>query len=675
MDKEHLVRTYIEQQRAYLPAYRPVDLLETPSKKTDNRFGFDTPVLKPRKLQKSNSNKENETTTKKSPQRRKRKKTPPPSDEEREARLAERRERKRQKREIVKPPVVNVDDGGAACKSLADKAPNAKKKSRVLTPAAFALMHGFSAANVRKDRLTLKSGHLGVFMKGKASTKAKVSSSKKSAPSPILFSEFAFLNKPSQKVSPAKDDAGSERSHSSRSSQSSHSNRATDSRFSPKKDAECRKVSAPHTKMQDPLERPQSVVWDIKSQKTCPPGPVQSDVGATASVVLNLRSSHWFAPPDPENVHNEPVIHSKPSPPRQMKMPSRSHSLPGILEKCSDDQSSSLHPSHSASQAGYYQPCHTPEHVTFHSQPETSKYFSRRVEPSYVPDPRPSSAPGCNFQVLGTPDEELNTGHMQPVIPSFMDPSLQIPQSVLICPDPELLSGLSNSPVNELCHQPIPKGVRPFYGKFPMAQLMETASSASLEDDARGYYECIEERPADPYSEPIGCSTFDGFSLDSALVSLYESDDNNEIANDFTAEQDIDLTRDFNIPYDYDEELSVRALEQGAVGADSGHDLEDRLQRGCNFVEGGVDIDYFDDQYDDSNAFGNDDGFHRSDREMRSSVMDEDAEGELPLAPGLFEGRALLLGLLTSMKQQSGLSDAEVDVAKRLHGHWRPRRH
>jgi len=187
MNKERFVQGYIEQQRAYLSAYGPIDdqclvLQGTPVQKTDNRFGFDTPVLRPRKpcsppksdggdnLNKhgvchADSNKENEPTRKKSPGRAKRKKTPP-SDVERVARkslaltkmftnltelqpsqltgLAERRERKRQKREIVKSPRNK------------DKAPKAKKKTHAFTPAAFALMHGFSASNVRKDRLIVR---------------------------------------------------------------------------------------------------------------------------------------------------------------------------------------------------------------------------------------------------------------------------------------------------------------------------------------------------------------------------------------------------------------------------------------------------------------------------------------------------------------------------------------
>lgn len=106
MNKERFVQSYIEQQRAYLSAYGPIDdqcpaLQGTPVQKTDNRFGFDTPVLRPRKPcspQKSDggdtfdkhaachtdSNKENEPTRKKLPGRAKRKKTP--SDVERLAR-------------------------------------------------------------------------------------------------------------------------------------------------------------------------------------------------------------------------------------------------------------------------------------------------------------------------------------------------------------------------------------------------------------------------------------------------------------------------------------------------------------------------------------------------------------------------------------------------------------
>jgi hypothetical protein len=65
--------------------------------------------------------------------------------------LTERRERKRAKRAIVQPKELAVtednDDNKKTDKSKKDK------KSKI--PAGFALMHGFSATNVGKNRLTV----------------------------------------------------------------------------------------------------------------------------------------------------------------------------------------------------------------------------------------------------------------------------------------------------------------------------------------------------------------------------------------------------------------------------------------------------------------------------------------------------------------------------------------
>ena len=94
MDKECFVQKYVEQQKAYLSVYRPVDddprvlaLQGSPTRETE--FGFDTPVLRPRKPRSSpsdkDSNKENEATRKQLPGRVKRKKAPS-SDVERVAR-------------------------------------------------------------------------------------------------------------------------------------------------------------------------------------------------------------------------------------------------------------------------------------------------------------------------------------------------------------------------------------------------------------------------------------------------------------------------------------------------------------------------------------------------------------------------------------------------------------
>jgi hypothetical protein len=106
--------------------------------------------------------------------------------------LTERRERKRAKRAIVEPKksVVSEDDDGSPLPK--EKTSKTKKGKASKVPAGFALMHGFTATNVGKNRLTvsyddcppnltnfsgrqLKPGpSTGVFGKGKASTKTQI---------------------------------------------------------------------------------------------------------------------------------------------------------------------------------------------------------------------------------------------------------------------------------------------------------------------------------------------------------------------------------------------------------------------------------------------------------------------------------------------------------------------
>lgn len=104
--------------------------------------------------------------------------------------LTERRERKRAKRSIIQPKEVSVDEDKAENPICKKKTSKKDKQSKI--PAAFALMHGFTATNVGKNRLTvrfvplvlllglmafcqLKPGPTaGVFGKGKASTKKEV---------------------------------------------------------------------------------------------------------------------------------------------------------------------------------------------------------------------------------------------------------------------------------------------------------------------------------------------------------------------------------------------------------------------------------------------------------------------------------------------------------------------
>lgn len=71
--------------------------------------------------------------------------------------LADRRERKREKREIMNPREAAKPSTttGKERRDNATGGPTNKKKQKIA--AGFALMHGFSSANVGKSRLTVRA--------------------------------------------------------------------------------------------------------------------------------------------------------------------------------------------------------------------------------------------------------------------------------------------------------------------------------------------------------------------------------------------------------------------------------------------------------------------------------------------------------------------------------------
>ncbi|KAH9894248.1 hypothetical protein C8Q73DRAFT_695021 [Cubamyces lactineus] len=125
------------------------------------------------------------------------------TDEDHRARLAERRERRRAKKAIVDPEIkpVESDSGGDDDEDREQaKARRGSKKAAkgkgLKMPAGLALMHGFSATNIGKNRLTVgPNPAVGVFNKGKASAKTTVSKGKAAKLYPELFSEQRFLGK------------------------------------------------------------------------------------------------------------------------------------------------------------------------------------------------------------------------------------------------------------------------------------------------------------------------------------------------------------------------------------------------------------------------------------------------------------------------------------------------
>lgn len=71
--------------------------------------------------------------------------------------LAERRERRRKKRAVIQPKSKDSEEAPDVCASDNDKTDEKKsqKKKGVSMSTGLALMHGFTANNIGKNRLTV----------------------------------------------------------------------------------------------------------------------------------------------------------------------------------------------------------------------------------------------------------------------------------------------------------------------------------------------------------------------------------------------------------------------------------------------------------------------------------------------------------------------------------------
>ena len=74
--------------------------------------------------------------------------------------LAERRERKRAKQAITRPPRTTVHEEERS----QDKAKQKSKGKKQTLLGGLALLHGFTATNIGKNRLTVSSGGISLFL-------------------------------------------------------------------------------------------------------------------------------------------------------------------------------------------------------------------------------------------------------------------------------------------------------------------------------------------------------------------------------------------------------------------------------------------------------------------------------------------------------------------------------
>ncbi|KAI6110474.1 hypothetical protein EDD17DRAFT_311641 [Pisolithus thermaeus] len=721
-EKENFIRSYVERQRAYLSAYCKDDLHPSgsPTKvPSSGAFGFDTPVLQPRTFRTSGpppklrggqrlqgekcprqaespadkqlpprtvaSNVDKENDKRLAGKRSSKKTRTPPSDREHEARLAERRERKRRKREIVRPP----DDGDDGCGRRSSKRRGKLKttpsnnKAHTSTPATFALLHGFSATNVKKDRLTLKpSLHpLGVFFKGKASAKTKVSSSKKRAPRADAFSELAFLSK--AKITSRNDGGDSETASLSASQQLSQPLSDRDDIpnhcSAPDKDDDNQKTVGNQLQAQELPEEHQSVVWDIESRNECLLDAQNSPTGSAArasSVVMDVRASCWFAPAATSKDPDRPERESKPSeatPSERELLRSRSLLCPLDSEKAvllQDGEDSSLHPSHSASQTQY--------HRRRSLEAAAIVPAKRQVFPSYFSQPCPAVlphiAPDANAtgthhfiqEPLVGPQKFVQEGNGVTFDVDSVLGGLPLHFFDMPCGPTayEIRDGWSGNSAVEVLSQPpgtFPADAMPLDGTFATHEQPETAPSyVSLND--RDYYEMADDRrPLHALNGPIGCLPSDGVGFYDDEVPWYGDD--TPVMDDLGVEENFDLWAESHVG------------DRGLSDAIDGHDQD--IIGEASFDEPEWEHEAYLTGYGGSVSEDKDDYcVWQHDGTERASSVWQDAEGEQPQALNFSEGRALLLGISTPprTRRASGLFKAELDVVTRLRNHWQRQR-
>ncbi|CAK5275568.1 unnamed protein product [Mycena citricolor] len=241
IDKDQYLQTFVRVQRYHAKFYAREGGLASDSPTRQDRSHdqaahdhLTTPILVSHKARRSNSKKSQQEIESKgdtgvpidkqrekhrerisqrkpteSPKNRKRPLDPDPdSDQDEAERLAARRERKRAKKAATQPKVNSpIRHNSKANKGKA-------KKPKV--PSGFALMHGFLATNVGKNRLTVR--HTSI-LKGKASAKATaVPGHKPKDRTRKHFSENNFLNKTKPAEETASESDGDDGTQSSATS-------------------------------------------------------------------------------------------------------------------------------------------------------------------------------------------------------------------------------------------------------------------------------------------------------------------------------------------------------------------------------------------------------------------------------------------------------------------------
>ncbi|KAJ3999534.1 hypothetical protein F5050DRAFT_1737546 [Lentinula boryana] len=560
----------------------------------------------------------------------------------------------------------NLDDNEDSKQIKATRGNKGKqKRSTSQNAPGLALMHGFTSTNVGKNRLTVPSPALGVFNRGRASTKTQVSKKPSKVVRPSTFQESVFLNgttchaKSALKEPLSKKSTFSEES-STPSTPPKPQTRKT--RNSPvhthTRSPTISSSSSSNDETETPIARAESELWDIEREGFHLP----SSPKLQKSVVLDVRRLQWES--KTESMGEKQVVEA----------------LPKAHEQYIASQlSSSLAPSQSASQHGLV------GRTTNRISLLTSKYFvpqgphPARAAPTLDEITLPFSAPPTPPLQVRSPIRirqnsvsEYLVDHPVHVAPNVLNSSpLYLPHQAdedhtvdepYVAPLYTLRNPLTFSDSVQVC------GTETTQPLFPETDPPNLASSISypnhfyipprvdapplqnnFEYDAEGGNSlCVIDNDE--------CSSMDWAGYDPEKCDFYDMSEEQGQQND--AEH---------------EDPSEHHYWQHQLNED---DFD--VFGNTEMASSGMDV-----EEDVMSRFPSDEWNEPVDRDRVTSEVDgEDLEVDEGM-PRFLQGRELLLGLTATGRQVaiardwSGyVSTAEADVAKSLSlkGHWLPQK-
>ncbi|KAJ8086530.1 hypothetical protein PM082_005353 [Marasmius tenuissimus] len=669
LNKDHFISSFIASQKANAKVYAEEGKAVTLAWRGDQpnessasathpesnaheqlRFGFGTPVLKPRKpstvqpsVKKTTKHapsaappqppdsQKSKKNTRSSGALRKRQETSD-EDDEKLARLAERRTRKRAKREIVRPKSP-VDEQSEPRHGEKPRKPKGDGKSKRASsgPTGLALLHGFSAPNVCKNRLTLNPNKFGVFNQGRASSKVHVQRGKKKTTGQnvdLVFSELNFLNR-TRKLATNADNTPSvhvlSNSECSGDEETDPAIENTGTETRSEKSADEDSIASNHTK-KSTAKPAESEVWDIEREgfelKSAVSEPTRDrNIDTRMSVWTKQLRQDDMSPPDGASA---------------------------TVLSAGDRRrpSSSIAPSQSASQVLLLRKTRS---LT------TSRFFSSR----------PVKA-----------DE-----HLEPPVPEAE--RHPIPPSPNERHTQRSHTDLTGSPIKSI----------PFSGAHPRSPGVDVEASPQVEclppvDKEEQPYELYEpQRAMTPYFSDVdlsylGCMDQGGYYFDVDVA----------IAGDMHYIDSIDtfpLFKSQGIEQPGDDLYSY--LSDGCFGVDS-HIMEDETPYGAWSEEEGEphgwtvyseDLGYENLQEPDRYEVEEGDEWMEEVEEVENNDLSGPLENCSGYQSGLYQGRELLLGLFEgrdltetdTLAVGVGLSAAEADVVVNMRGqYWWPQK-